>query len=47
MLHLLVTWAKQQAKNAQSWPQTFSAMTPTVKRASVWNAETEHLMHKV
>jgi hypothetical protein len=25
--------AKQQAKNAQSWPQVFSALTPSVKRA--------------
>jgi hypothetical protein len=23
--------AKQQAKNAQSWPQVFSALTPSVK----------------
>jgi hypothetical protein len=27
--------AKQQAKNAQSWPQVFSALTPSVKRALV------------
>jgi len=25
--------AKQQAKNAQSWPQAFLALTPSVKRA--------------
>jgi hypothetical protein len=25
--------AKQQAKNAESWPQVFSALTPSVKRA--------------
>ncbi len=25
--------AKQQAKNAQSWPQVFSALTPSVKGA--------------
>jgi len=25
--------AKQQAKNAQSWPQVFLALTPSVKRA--------------
>jgi hypothetical protein len=26
-------WAKQQAKHAQSWPQVFSALTPSVKQA--------------
>jgi hypothetical protein len=25
--------AKQQAKNAQSWPQVFSVLTPSVKGA--------------
>jgi hypothetical protein len=32
--------AKQQAKNAQSWPQVFSALTPSVKRALVVNFST-------
>jgi hypothetical protein len=27
--------AKQQAKNAQSWPQFFLALTPSVKQALV------------
>jgi hypothetical protein len=34
--HLLVTWCKQQAKNAQSWPKAFLAMTPSVKWALVY-----------
>ncbi len=32
--------AKQQAKNAQSWPQVFPALTPSVKRALVANFST-------
>jgi hypothetical protein len=33
-LYLLVTWrTKQQAKNAQSWPRDFLALTPSVKQA--------------
>jgi hypothetical protein len=36
LYHLVVTGAKQQAKNAQSWPPVFSALTPpNVKRALV------------
>jgi hypothetical protein len=31
-LYLLVTWrTKQQAKNAQSWPRDFLALTPSVQ----------------
>jgi len=33
MFYHLVLGAKQQAKNAQSWPQVFSALTPSVKQA--------------